>query len=96
MSLWVLHGPAKLFTIIGRSTWSATQFLVNEMEKYTNTLFVGEPTGGKVNSYGDSRKIILPNSGITVRVSTLWWHGDQMLMHVFPVKVSHTFPNSLA
>ena len=67
----------KLFTIIGRSTWSAAQFLVNDLEKYTNTLFVGEPTGGKVNSYGDSRKITLPHSGITVRVSSLWWQEDE-------------------
>jgi tetratricopeptide (TPR) repeat protein len=67
----------KLFTIIGRSTWSAAQFLINDLEKYTNTLFVGEPSGGKVNSYGDSRKITLPNSGITVRVSTLWWQEDE-------------------
>ena len=68
--------PGKLFVVIGRSTWSAAQFLVNELEKYTNAIFVGEPTGGKVNSYGDSRKITLPNSGITVRVSTLWWQED--------------------
>ncbi|MEX1246161.1 MAG: tetratricopeptide repeat protein [Thermoanaerobaculia bacterium] len=67
----------KLFTLIGRSTWSAAQMLVNELEEYTQTLFVGEPSGGKVNSYGDSRKITLPNSGITVRVSTLWWQGDE-------------------
>jgi len=67
----------KLFTVIGRSTWSAAQFLVGELEKYTNTIFVGEPTGGKPNSYGDSHKITLPNSGITVRVSTLWWQGDE-------------------
>ena len=67
----------KLFTIVGRSTWSAAQFLVNDLERYTNTIFVGEPTGGKVNSYGDSSKIILPNSGITVRVSSLWWQQDE-------------------
>lgn len=67
----------KLFAIIGRSTWSAAQMLVNELEKYTNTIFVGEPTGGKVNSYGDSRRITLPNSGLTVRVSTLWWQEDE-------------------
>jgi hypothetical protein len=67
----------RLFAIIGRSTWSAAQGLVNELEKYTNTTFVGEPTGGKPNSYGDSHRITLPNSGITVRVSTLWWQGDE-------------------
>ena len=71
-----LDGRGKLFTIIGRSTFSAAQFLVNELEHYTDAVFVGEPSGGKVNSYGDSRKIMLPNSGITVRVSTLWWQED--------------------
>jgi tetratricopeptide (TPR) repeat protein len=72
-----LDQKGRLFTIIGRSTWSAAQSLVNELERYTNTIFVGEPSGGKVNSYGDSRRIVLPNSGITVRVSTLWWQGDE-------------------
>ena len=67
----------KLFTIIGRGTWSAAQFLVNDLEEYTNTIFVGEPTGGKVNHFGDSRKITLPNSGITLRVSSLWWQEDE-------------------
>jgi tetratricopeptide (TPR) repeat protein len=65
--------PGRLFTIIGRSTWSASQFLLNRMEKYTNALFVGEPSGSKGNAYGDSRKITLPNSGITVRVSIYYW-----------------------
>jgi tetratricopeptide (TPR) repeat protein len=63
----------KLFTIMGRSTWSAAQFLLNRLEKYTNTIFVGEPSGSRGNVYGDSRKITLPNSGITVRVSVYYW-----------------------
>ncbi len=71
-----LEGPGKLFVVIGRSTFSAAQFLVNDLEQYTDAVFVGEPSGGKANSYGDSRKIILPNSKITVRVSTLWWQED--------------------
>ncbi|HEX8495016.1 MAG TPA: tetratricopeptide repeat protein [Pyrinomonadaceae bacterium] len=65
----------KLFTIIGRRTYSAAQNLVNELEKYTNTIFVGEPTGENVNFYGDPARIELPNSGIVVRVSTLWWQN---------------------
>lgn len=68
-----LDQPGKLFTIIGRSTWSAAQFLLNDLEKYTNTLFVGEPSGSKGNVYGDSRKIALPNSQITVRASVYYW-----------------------
>jgi hypothetical protein len=71
-----LEGPGKQFVIIGRSTFSAAQFLVNDLERYTEAVFVGEPSGGKVNSYGDSRKITLPHSGITVRVSVYWWQED--------------------
>jgi tetratricopeptide (TPR) repeat protein len=67
----------RLFAIVGRGTWSAAQMLVNGLERYTNVLFVGEPTGGRPNAYGDSRRITLPNSGITVRVSTLWWQQDE-------------------
>jgi len=63
----------KLFTIIGRETFSAAQSFVDELEKYTNTIFVGEPTGESVNQFGDPAHIDLPNSGITVRASTLWW-----------------------
>ncbi|NNE99939.1 MAG: hypothetical protein HKN25_13040 [Pyrinomonadaceae bacterium] len=63
----------KLFVIIGRRTFSAAQNLVNELEKYTNAVFVGEPTGAGPNHYGDARPFKLPNSKLTVRVSTLWW-----------------------
>lgn len=65
--------PGKLFVIMGRSTWSAAQFLLNDLEKWANVIFVGEPSGSKGNHYGDSRKITLPDSGITVRVSIYQW-----------------------
>jgi tetratricopeptide (TPR) repeat protein len=68
-----VNRPGHLFTIMGRSTWSAAQFLLNRLEKYTDVLFVGEPSGSKGNDYGDSRRITLPNSQLTVRVSIYYW-----------------------
>ena len=65
--------PGHLFGIIGPATFSAAQNLTDQLEKYTNILFVGEPTGSKGNHYGDSRKIVLPNSGITVRTAIYFW-----------------------
>jgi hypothetical protein len=65
--------PGKLFVIIGRQTFSAAQDFVGELENYTNAIFVGEPTGESPNQFGDPAPIVLPNSGITVRASTLWW-----------------------
>ena len=63
----------RLFVLMGRSTWSAAQFLLNELEDYTEVIFVGEPSGSKGNHFGDSRRITLPNSGVTVRVSVYYW-----------------------
>lgn len=63
----------RLFAIIGPATFSAAQMLADALEKYTNVTFVGEPSGSRGNAYGDSRKITLPNSGLTVRASIYYW-----------------------
>ena len=65
------HGH--LFVITGRQTFSAAQNFTNQIEKWTEAIFVGEPTADHVNMYGDNRPFTLPNSGLTVRASTLWW-----------------------
>jgi hypothetical protein len=68
-----INQRGKLFAIIGRQTFSAAQNFINHLQKHTNVLFAGEPSGGSPNHYGDPRPVKLPNSGITVNVSTLWW-----------------------
>ena len=65
--------PGHLFVITSRSTYSAAQNLVNRLEQYTEAVFVGTPTGQHVNSYGDPAQIKLPNSGLTVGMSSVWW-----------------------
>jgi C-terminal processing protease CtpA/Prc len=65
--------PGHFYVLTGRRTWSAAQMLVTELQKYTTAVFVGEPTASKGNAFGDSYRIVMPNSGVTVRVSTLWW-----------------------
>ena len=68
-----LQQPGSLFVLVGRRTFSAAMFFVTDLEQNTNAIFLGEPTGGSPNGYGDSRKVVLPDSGLTVRVSTLYW-----------------------
>ena len=46
---------------------------MNDLEEFTEVVFVGEPSASKGNAYGDSRRITLPNSGVTVRVSVYYW-----------------------
>jgi tetratricopeptide (TPR) repeat protein len=68
-----VNKPGNLFVIIGRETFSAAQNAVNELEKYTNAIFVGEPTAANPNHFGDARSVELPNSKISIQASTLWW-----------------------
>jgi hypothetical protein len=71
-----LDQKGKFFAIIGRETFSAAMNLTNQLERFTNVTFVGEPTGGKPNSYGDNTPIEAPNSKLKVFVSTLWWQDQ--------------------
>lgn len=65
--------PGRLYVITSRRTWSAAQMLISEMEKYTQAVFAGEPSASRGNAYGDSKRIVLPNNRVTVRVSSLYW-----------------------
>jgi hypothetical protein len=62
-----------LFVLIGRNTFSAAQNFVNSLERYTDAIFVGEPTGANPNQYGDAVPVRLRHSGVVLYVSTLWW-----------------------
>lgn len=73
----ILRRPAldrrdKLFVIIGRSTFSAGQQFANLLEAWTQATFVGEPTGQRPSQYGDHRPLVLPASGLTVQISTVF------------------------
>jgi hypothetical protein len=66
-----INQPGKFFVILGRRTFSAAQNLVNELEKYTEVVFVGEPTSENVNFYGDTRTETLPNSKLDVNLDVV-------------------------
>jgi tetratricopeptide (TPR) repeat protein len=48
---------------------------VNLLKLNTGTLFVGEPTASSPNHYGDNAPVVLPNSKLIIRLSTLWWQN---------------------
>ena len=70
-----INQKGKFFIITGRETFSAAQNLTNELEKYTEAIFVGEPTSENVNFWGDNRLEILPNSKLNIFLSWLWWQN---------------------
>ncbi len=68
-----LQDVGSLYVIIGRRTFSACQNLVNQLDNYTNCVFVGEGTAENINFWGDSQRITLSNSKLPVYLSYAWW-----------------------
>ncbi len=66
----------QLFVLTGRRTFSAAQALVQELEVGTLAIFVGEPTGSRPGHFGDPKKGQLEHSGLTLRVSRLYWSPE--------------------
>ncbi len=71
--------PDVLFVIVGRKVFSAAMNLANDLDWWTNATFVGEPTGQSTNAFGDHEALILPNSGVTVNISTLFHQAPNVL-----------------
>jgi hypothetical protein len=65
--------PGGLYVIIGRQTFSAATNFTTELDVRSSAVFVGEPTGGRPNLYGDVRPVWLPSSDIQVNVSSRYW-----------------------
>jgi hypothetical protein len=63
----------KLFIIIGRRVFSAAQNAVAAFGRYTDVVFVGEPTGSSPNFIGDEVFFTLPYSKLAANVSDVYW-----------------------
>jgi hypothetical protein len=65
----VVDKRGKLYVLIGRATFSAAANFAAELDRDTRATFVGEPTGGGVETYGDTFPVLLPTVGWTVHVA---------------------------
>jgi hypothetical protein len=59
----------RLYVLIGRATFSAAANFAAELDRDTRATFVGEPTGGGVETYGDTFPVLLPTVGWTVHIA---------------------------
>jgi len=66
--------PGRFYVIIGKDTYSSAILNAISLKQETRAFFVGEATGGEPNHYGEVKQFKLPNSGITVRYSTKYFH----------------------
>jgi tetratricopeptide (TPR) repeat protein len=84
LELPLLHGlvgtekisrRGSLFVIVGRKTFSAAQNGATLIERHTEAIFVGEPTGSCPTFVGETIPFVLPCSGIQANVSDLLWQS---------------------
>jgi hypothetical protein len=68
-----LREKGRLFVAIGPSTFSSAMMNALEMKNAYGAILVGEPTGGKPNSYGEVKSFELPHSRLAVQYSTKYW-----------------------
>lgn len=76
-----INKPGKLFVIVGRSTFSAAMNTSTLIERHTNAIFVGEPTGSSPNFIGETIRIELPYSRMNGSVSDLYWQTSWPMDH---------------
>jgi hypothetical protein len=68
-----LNQEGKLYVMIGRGTFSSAVLNALQLKQETEALFVGEPTAGSANHYGEIKRFVLPNSGMRVQYSTKYF-----------------------
>ncbi len=62
-----------LFVIIGRKTFSSAILNSLDLQESVDPLFIGEPTGGKPNHFGEVKSFSLPHSKLKVRYSSKYF-----------------------
>ncbi len=72
-SLKRLGTDKRIAVLISRATFSAAMQFVIDLEQQTAAVFVGEPTGGSPNHFGDATLFQLTNSGLNAHVATIAW-----------------------
>jgi hypothetical protein len=65
--------PGGLYVLTSPFTFSAAQNPTSRLERDSFAIFVGEPTGGAPNHYGDAQRYLGEASGLTSMVSTIPW-----------------------
>jgi hypothetical protein len=62
----------RIYVLIGRNTYSAAMNFTTDVDRLTDAIFVGEPTGGRPNSLGESTRVILPCNNVGLAISSRW------------------------
>lgn len=81
------NSQIEFYVIIGRHSFSAATDFIASCENILNVIFVGEPSGGSPNHYGNPKTFNSPNFKLQLSISTFYWQ------HVKPTDMREsTFP----
>jgi C-terminal processing protease CtpA/Prc len=72
-----LNHKDRLFVIIGRRTFSSAVLNAIQLRNQTQAVFVGEPSGGRPNHFGEVRMFMLKHSRLPVTYSTNYFTTSQ-------------------
>lgn len=70
-----LNNKGNFFVLIGRTVMSSSLMNAIELKRRTNATFVGEPTGGNINHFGEIISFELPHLNMRVTYSTKYWEN---------------------
>lgn len=65
-----------IYVLTAPQTFSAAMNFATRLERETDALFVGEPTGGSPNHFGDAKFAHAPVSNLPYIISTLRWQDS--------------------
>ena len=68
-----LNANGHLYALIGSGTFSSGVLAASAFKHDLQAILVGESTGGKPNSYGEARLLVLPNSKLTVQYAVKYF-----------------------
>lgn len=68
-----INQKGKLYVIVGRRTFSSAVLNAIQLRNQTNATFVGEPTGGRPNHFGEVKNFMLINTRLNVSYSTKYF-----------------------
>lgn len=87
-----LNQRGRVYVITGNTTFSSGVWCAVDFRSQTNATLLGEPTGGKPNSYGEVLSLLLPNSKIGFQYSTKYQSivpgNDPTLWPDVPIEMS--------
>ena len=66
----------QLYIMTGRNTFSAAQNFINRVERWTDAIFVGEPSASSPNFVGEETPFTLPYSRISGSLSDRYWQDS--------------------